>query len=78
MKSADISRNCGGLNLVDGKVNHRAVADVATTAGITGGAGKRTADCGRRYSPSASDEAVSVRFKAAGSLHIVGATADVS
>ena len=29
------------------------VADVATTAGITGGAGKCTAYCGSRYSPSA-------------------------
>ncbi len=44
----------------------------ATTAGITGGAGKRTAYCGRRYCPPRADEAVSVRFKAAALLHIVG------
>ncbi|XNM58350.1 tRNA lysidine(34) synthetase TilS [Escherichia coli] len=45
---------------------------MATTAGITGGAGKRTAYCGGDIRPPRADEAVSVRFKAAGSLHIVG------
>ncbi len=48
------------------------MADVATTAGITGGAGKRTAYCGGDIRPPRADEAVSVRFKAAGLLHIVG------
>lgn len=45
---------------------------MATTAGITGGTGKCTAYCGRRYSPPRADEAVSVRFKAPGLLHIIG------
>ncbi|XNM77531.1 tRNA lysidine(34) synthetase TilS [Escherichia coli] len=47
-------------------------ADVAIPAGITGGAGKRTAHCGGDIRPPRADEAVSVRFKAAGLLHIVG------
>ncbi len=55
------------------KRNHCAVADVATTAGITGGTGKCTAYCGEAiFALRVRDEAVSVRFKAPGLLHIIG------
>ncbi len=71
-------RNCGGLNPSPGKVKPLCRGNVATTAGITGGAGKRTAYCGGDIRPPRADEAVSVRFKAAGCCILSGATADVS
>ncbi len=68
----------GGLNPLPGKAKPLCRGRRGSTAGITGGAGKCTAYCGRRYRPPRADEAVSVRFKAPGLLQLSGATADVS
>ncbi len=77
-ETAAISRNCGGLNPLPGKAKPCAVADVATTAGITGGAGKCTLTAGGDIRPPRADEAVSVRSKRQDCCILSGATADVS
>ncbi len=56
LKSAAISRNCGGLNPLPAKRNHCAVADVATTAGITGGLGSVQLTAGGDIRPPRADE----------------------
>ncbi|XQK47278.1 tRNA lysidine(34) synthetase TilS [Escherichia coli] len=73
LKSAAISRNCGGLNPSPGKVKplcrgRRGYNRWNYSAGL----GSVQLTAGGDIRPPRADEAVSVRFKAAGLLHIVG------